>query len=149
MVSGRVVATVTNSELPTTGYFRCHSLPFIGLVDNFKIGNGRFAARAPVDDILPAIDQSLFIQPDEDLHDGTRQPVVHRKSFPAPVAGYTHATHLIENRSPACLFPFPGEFQEFFPPQIKTVFLSLCPAVCPGHNVRRCWHDRFPAATGC
>ena len=40
---------------------------------HFDVGERRQAARAPVDQPLAAIDQPVFVQPDEDLADGLRQ----------------------------------------------------------------------------
>ena len=43
------------------------------LVLDLKIGNRRLAARTPVDDVLAAINQSFFIQADENLAHGARK----------------------------------------------------------------------------
>ena len=51
----------------------CHKLPCGFFVDRFEIGDGRLAARAPVDHVLAAIDQALFVEADERLAHGARQ----------------------------------------------------------------------------
>ena len=52
-------------------------------VDHFQIGDGGVAARAPVDHVLAAIDQALFVEADEDLADGAGEARVEREALAA------------------------------------------------------------------
>ena len=55
------------------------------LVLDFEIRDCRLAARAPVDDVLPAIDQALLMQPNEHLAHRSREVVIHGEVFAAPI----------------------------------------------------------------
>ena len=55
------------------------------LVLHFEIRNRRLAAGTPVDDVLPAIDQSFFIQADKDFTHRARKILVHGEVLAVPI----------------------------------------------------------------
>ncbi|OPY86790.1 MAG: hypothetical protein A4E72_01611 [Syntrophus sp. PtaU1.Bin208] len=57
------------------------------LVLHFQIGDGGMAAGAPVDDIIPLINQIFVIKADKDFPHGPRKALIHGKALPVPVAG--------------------------------------------------------------
>src|SRR5207248_11551220 len=54
-------------------------------VHHFEIGDGRHATGTPVHDVVAAVNQSIFVQPDEGLAHRTRQVFVHREVLALPV----------------------------------------------------------------
>src|SRR3989338_5386834 len=54
------------------------------------------AARAPVDDVVAAVDQPLLVEPDEHLKDRLGEPFVHREARAAPVAGRAQPLELAD-----------------------------------------------------
>ena len=54
---------------------------------HFRVRERRFAARAPVDDAAPTVDQSLIIETEERLPHGFGAFFVHRERKARPIAG--------------------------------------------------------------
>ena len=57
------------------------------MVVDLQIGEGGVAPRTPIDDVIPPVDEALFVQTHKDLSDRPRESFIHGKAFPAPVAG--------------------------------------------------------------
>src|SRR5947199_8793983 len=55
------------------------------LVLDLEIGDGSAAAGAPVDDVLPSINQAFFVEADEDFAHGTGKILVHGEVFAIPI----------------------------------------------------------------
>ena len=87
---------------------------------DFKVGEGRLAARAPVYEVFPAIDESLFIEFHKYFADGTREPLVHREALAVPVAGGAEFFELVYDRAAVLLFPLPDLFDELFASKVVT-----------------------------
>ena len=85
----------------------CHRLPSRFLVLHFEIGERGLAARAPVDDVVAAIDESLFVQAHEGFAHGAREAGIEREAFARPVATDAGALHLLDDASAVFLFPLP------------------------------------------
>ncbi len=79
---------------------------------HFRVGNGGFAVRAPVDDALAAIDQAFFIEADKDLADRFGAALVQREALAVPVAGRTKLLELLDNAAAVFLFPLPRALKE-------------------------------------
>ncbi len=56
---------------------------------DFHVGDRRQKLRVPVDEAFVLVDQTLFVEGDENLENRLREPVVHREPFARPVAGST------------------------------------------------------------
>ena len=84
------------------------------LVHDFQVGDGRGAPRTPVHDVVAAIEQPLFIKPDERLAHRARKIVVHGEVFAAPIDGIANPLHLLDDRSAVVLLPLPDALDEGF-----------------------------------
>ena len=72
------------------------------------------APRTPVHDVVAAIEQPLFIKPDERLAHRARKIVVHGEVFAAPIDGIANPLHLLHDRSAVVLLPLPDALDEGF-----------------------------------
>jgi hypothetical protein len=104
------------------------------LVLHFEVGDRGFVPRAPVYDVVPAVDQTFFIQANEHLAHRTRKIFVHGEVFAVPVDGGPEALHLIENGATIELFPFPNALDEFLAAQVTTL-LALFDKVAFHHHL--------------
>ena len=91
---------------------------------NLVIGQGRVAARAPVDDILPTVDQPLLVQGDENFAHRPGQAFVHGETFAGPVHAGPQTADLVQDASAVVFLPFPDLFDEFFPTQVLALDAS-------------------------
>ena len=81
-------------------------------VNYFQVGDGGDAARAPVDDVLAAINQPFFIQADEGLAHGARHALVHGEVLARPVNRGAQALHLLKDHAAVVLLPVPHPLDE-------------------------------------
>ena len=81
---------------------------------DFDVGQGGQTARTPIDQPFAAIDQSVFVEADEDFEDGFREPFVHREAQTIPIAGLTQLLLLLDDRVAGRGFPLPDPFDESF-----------------------------------
>src|SRR6202521_5663860 len=81
-------------------------------VIDFEIGERRFASRAPVDQPAIAVDQTLAMEPDEDLGHRAREAGVEREALAAPVARGAQAAQLIQDAAAVAFAPFPDPIDE-------------------------------------
>src|SRR5208337_5116371 len=88
------------------------------LMNHFKIADSGLAARAPVDDVGPAIDEALMVKADEGFVHRDRQALIHREVLAAPVDGDAEALHLLQNGAAVMAFPRPHAFHEGFAAQL-------------------------------
>ncbi len=86
-------------------------------VFHFFIGKRGLAARAPVDDIMTAVNQPAFIETAEDLGHGSGVIIVHGESDAVPVAGAAQALKLLDNRVTVFFSPLPDALYEFIAAQ--------------------------------
>ncbi len=77
---------------------------------NFEVGNGGLRRGTPVDEVVTAIDQPVFVEFDEGREDGFAEGVVHGEAFAAPVGGEAEATQLIHDRTSRLRSPIPRPF---------------------------------------
>src|ERR1051325_3122122 len=94
-------------------------------VNNFEIGDSRLAARAPVHDVLAAIDQAVFIERDEDLAHRAREARIEREALARPVARGPQAQHLLLDGVAALSLPFPDLLFECLPAHATAIELLL------------------------
>ena len=78
----------------------------------FCIRNGGQAFRAPVDDALATVDQSLLIVLDENFLDSLAASLVHGEALSRPVAGGAKLFQLLDDSAAVLLFPCPCTFQK-------------------------------------
>ncbi len=88
---------------------------------HLQIGKGGQATGAPVDNIVPPVNQSFMVEPDKNLLDGNGQPFVKGKPFPAPVTSRPQTLQLVDDNPPEFFPPFPDLFHKFFPAQLVAV----------------------------
>ena len=86
-------------------------------LSDLEVGERRPAAGAPVDDVSPAVDEPLPVEPDERFADRAGEPLVHREPLALPVARGAQALQLVQNRAAALLLPLPYPLDEGLPPQ--------------------------------
>ena len=72
-------------------------LPVRLFLFRFLVGEGGEAARAPVDDVVAAVDESRLVERDERLAHGPREVLVQREVGAAPVGGGADGLELLEN----------------------------------------------------
>ena len=87
-------------------------------MDHFQVGDGGLAARAPIDDIGAAIDQPLFIEPDEGFAHGRGARAIHGEVFARPVDAGAQPPHLVEDGGAVMLLPLPDALDEGFAAQL-------------------------------
>ena len=92
-------------------------------MDHFQVGDGGLAARAPIDDVGAAIDQSLLIEPDEGLAHGHGARAVHGEVLARPVDARAQPPHLVEDGVAVVLLPLPDAFDEGFAAQLLAGFV--------------------------
>src|SRR5271157_5963893 len=93
-------------------------LPRDVFVLHFEIRNRRLASRTPVHDVLSAINQPLFIQPDEHLAHRMRKVLVHGEVLASPIDRRAQPLHLVEDRAAILALPFPDALHKFFAPHL-------------------------------
>src|SRR2546426_2112 len=89
---------------------------------HFQIRNRRLAARTPVDDILPAIDQPFFIQPNKNFAHRARKILVHGEILAVPIYGHSQPLHLVKDGATVMPLPFPNALHKLFPAQVAPLF---------------------------
>jgi hypothetical protein len=106
------------------------------LAVDLEIRQHRLAARAPVDDIVVAIDQLLVIEPDEDFAHGARQPLVHGEAQTRPVAGGAETFELRDDGAARLLLPLPYATNELL--TCEVLLLLAFGRQLPLHHHLRC-----------
>ncbi len=100
MVSGRVVATVTNSPVsrPLSSTKWVFQVPEVA-VDlahlDLVVGQGGLGGGVPIHEAFAAVDQPVFEQPEERLAHGFGADVVHGEPLAVPVARAAHGLELV------------------------------------------------------
>jgi hypothetical protein len=89
------------------------------LVLDLDVGQGGQAARAPVDDPPPPVEQVLLVEGDEHLADGPRQALVHGEALTRPVDRVAQALHLAEDAPAGLGLPGPDPLHERLPAQVE------------------------------
>src|SRR5947208_5648800 len=85
---------------------------------HLDVGKGRETPGAPVDETFPAVDEAVFIEPDEHLAHGLRQALIHREAQAVPVARRAEALELLDDRAAGPRFPLPDPLDEPVTPQL-------------------------------
>ena len=88
------------------------------LVYHLQVGQRCGAARAPVDDPLPLVDQPFSIEVHKRVADGPARARVQREALPAPIAGHPQPPVLLPNAAPVPVHPLPHPLKEPLPPQV-------------------------------
>ena len=86
------------------------------LVLNLRVGDGGFAAGAPVYNAFAAINKTLFVKVGEHLANGLAAALVKGEAFSVPVAGAAELFELTDNGSAVFLFPVPCSLKEAVAP---------------------------------
>ena len=119
MVSGRVVATVT--KLAGHAVDGVADVPQVAIdfgVRHFEIGERGVAARAPVDHVLAAVDEALFVEADEDFADGAGEAGVEGEALAAPIAACAQADHLALDGVAVLRLPLPDALFELLAAEV-------------------------------
>jgi hypothetical protein len=107
-------------------------LPCHVLVLYFQIRDRRLAPRTPVHNVLAAINQPFFIQPDEHFAHRARKVLVHGEILAVPVDRRAQPLHLVENRAPVELFHSQTRSMNFSRPRSRRFLPSF--ARCSLHH---------------
>ena len=99
----------------------CHRWPLDVGVRHFEIGDGGVAARAPVDHVLAAVDEALFVEPDEDFAHGAGEAGIEGEALAAPVAAGAQADHLALDGVAVLRLPLPDALFELLAAQVAAV----------------------------
>src|SRR6516225_10592302 len=94
-------------------------------VDDFEVGHGCPAPRAPVDDILSAIDEPRSVQAHKDFEHGTAVSGVHGEAGARPIHGRAQTFHLMTDGVTVLLSPLPAALDEFLTPQLLPAALAF------------------------
>src|SRR5688572_24226099 len=100
---------------------------------DLEVGHRGTEHRVPVDQPLASIDETLFVQLDEDFHDRTRHARVHREvagflSFGVgviPIGGSAEAAHLARDGRARLLLPLPYALDELLAPEVVAALAFL------------------------
>ena len=82
------------------------------------VGQGGDAVGTPVDNAAALVDQTLFVQGDEDLPHGLGATLVHGEPGAIPVAAGTQLLLLLHDAVAILVLPVPDPLQEFFTAKI-------------------------------
>jgi len=88
------------------------------LVLDLGVRERRHAGRAPVDDARAAVDEPLFVEPDERLAHGAAQALVHREPLARPVAGDAELAKLLDDLPAVLALPRPRALEEFLAAEV-------------------------------
>src|SRR5262249_41033315 len=91
------------------------------LVVDLEVGQRTFAARAPVDELTVAIDQTAFEQLDEDLTHRSGETCIEGEALAAPIAGGAQAAKLLKNAPALFLSPLPHAIEEFVAAKLMAI----------------------------
>ena len=105
-------------------------------VHRFQVAQRRQATRAPVDQVVRAVDQSLFVEPHEDFAHHPRQFRRERELLPRPVAALPDLLHLCRDRPARLFLPLPHALFELFAPQFAVIH-ALFGKLPHDHPLRR------------
>ena len=86
----------------------------LGCGDDFFVGDGGEAGRAPVDHAFAAVDVAAVVEVDEGLLDGAGVVLVHGEAFAPPVAGAAEFFELLNDDAAAVVRPCPDEVKKVF-----------------------------------
>src|SRR5207247_3070908 len=84
---------------------------------HLDVGEGSETPGAPVDETFPAVDEAVFIEPNEHLAHGLRRALILREAQAVPVARRTMALELLDDRAAGLRFPLPDLLDEPMAPK--------------------------------
>lgn len=84
-------------------------------VNNFEVGDGRVELRAPVDQPIGSVDETLLMESNKSLLDGSGEIVIHGKGLAIPVHRRAHALECIVDAYMVLFFPLVSQFDELLP----------------------------------
>ena len=90
-------------------------------VGDLEIGERGMAMGAPVDHVLAAVDEALFVEADEDFADGAGEAGVEGEALAAPIAGGAEADHLALDGVAGLGLPLPDALFEFFAAEVAVI----------------------------
>ena len=91
------------------------------LVNRFQVADRRQAARAPVDNVPPAINQAVFMEAHKNFADRAGEPGVHGEALARPVAALAERDHLARDRAAGFRLPLPDFLLELLAAQVAVV----------------------------
>ena len=92
----------------------------LGLVLDLRVGQRSRAVRAPVDDAVTLVDQTLIIEVDKHLADGLGAALVHREALALPVAGRAELFQLADDAVAVLVLPVPDALEELLAAEVVT-----------------------------
>ena len=79
---------------------------------DFDVRQGGEATGAPIDQSIISIEQSIFVESNEDLADGLGQTLIHRKPLTTPITGGSQSFQLLNDGTAGLGFPLPHPLDE-------------------------------------
>src|SRR5690606_19672147 len=92
--------------------------PLFLLVLHLDVREGGLAPGAPVDDVVPLVDQALPVKVDEDVAHRPGAALIHGEALPLPVARGAQALQLLEDPPAVVVLPLPDPLHKGLPAQI-------------------------------
>ena len=110
-------------------------MPIHGLVLDLQVADGRAVLGAPVHQVLPAIDEALFVEAHKGLAHGPRELLVHREALARPVRGRAQTAELLGNARAEGVAPPPKASLEALPADLVPR-TCLTPQLALDHGLR-------------
>ena len=92
-------------------------------VFNLEVSQCSMAPGAPIDNVIPSIDEAFLIELYKNRLNRPREAFIHSESFPAPVTRTAKSFQLVDDNAPVLGPPFPNTFRELLPANL----MAACP----------------------
>ncbi len=120
MVSGRVVATTTDSFESRTGIANVPQVALRFFVNHFQIGERGLAIGAPIHHVSAAVDEAALVEAHEGLDNGAGEIRIEREAQAGPIDGVADALHLFEDAAAVAVAPLPDAFFKLLAAEVVT-----------------------------
>ncbi len=101
-------------------------LAFFIAVFHFVVGQGGYAARAPVDDVFTFIDQTIIVEAHKHFFHAAGKHLIHGETLTLPIAGCAQQLQLVDDDAAFFFLPAPDSFQQGFPADLMAVCAFFC-----------------------
>ena len=120
---------------PGHGIAHVPEAALVRLVLHLVVGQGRAAARAPVHDVVAAVDQALVVEVAEDLRHGLGEALVHGEALALPIGGVAEHPLLVDDGAAVLLLPLPHAVDEGLAAEVLAALALLAQGLF--HHVLR------------
>ena len=120
---------------PCHGIAHIPQIAVVRLVLHLVVGERRAATRAPVHDVVAAVDQPLVIEVAEDLRHGGGEAFIHGEALALPVGRVAEHALLVDDGAAVLLLPLPHAVDEGLAAEVLTALALLAQGLL--HHVLR------------